>query len=484
VYEKWLKNGGVWSAAAREVNVNSHSQAVPWLTSALQTHLNQLGHVKKGCLARSREDVSSDGSRIEGSHKGWNALQRSFSSGIELITALSHDFVLRRNCRVASDSKHPREFNSSTHGSHHVRLVSAIATMWNSLLDKEKGKGGGEVLLPLPVLQEVRSDEEFGLVISDYTLSFQGLLAIKEEEDPLDGLLEILDDPENGDLDLALTADPALLDNTSTGDLISNIDPALLTIPRNSSTPILPSSSPAADSDLVIVGSSKRKTPCTDDPQAPVKDFTTAKKARVRSPSVVAVVSPQCDHKLGLLYSHSFIQTTNSTPVVTSATSNSEAAGTLETYFKDKRPIGTTALARPNQQPKALPTMPAADMFKLPVNPRFAGLTKSQRLFSFATSIDPRSLSISTDVEFFLFMEMRAERGWESYKMTSHKWVVETEEYNRRLTDRSNTGQQLIKKNPRALLEKLFVVKAKVTERLSTGNFKCQYSSRRLPSRH
>ena len=35
-------------------------------------HADQLAHVKKGCLARSRDDVRTDGSRIEGSHAAWN----------------------------------------------------------------------------------------------------------------------------------------------------------------------------------------------------------------------------------------------------------------------------------------------------------------------------------------------------------------------------------------------------------------------------
>lgn len=153
-----------------------------WLTIGIQTHRNQLAHVQKGCLARLRQDVRSDGSRIEGSHKGWNSLQRSFASGIELITALAHDFVLRRNCRTAFASKHPSAFTLSSHGSHHVRLVNYIAGLWNALLAKEKGKGSGkDILEELPGLPDVHSGEQFGLVSSDYTSSFKGLLEIKEE---------------------------------------------------------------------------------------------------------------------------------------------------------------------------------------------------------------------------------------------------------------------------------------------------------------
>ena len=100
-------------------------------------------HVQKGCLTRTRHNISTDGSRIEASHKGWNFLQRSFACGIVLIVALAHDFVLWRNCHITFAGEHPDSFSESTHGSHHVRLVGCIAALWNSLLVSEKGKGVG-----------------------------------------------------------------------------------------------------------------------------------------------------------------------------------------------------------------------------------------------------------------------------------------------------------------------------------------------------
>jgi len=73
-------------------------------------------------------------------------------------------------------------FTLSSHGSHHVRLVNYIAGLWNALLAKEKGKGSGkDILEELPRLPDVHSGEEFGLISSDYTSSFKGLLEIKEE---------------------------------------------------------------------------------------------------------------------------------------------------------------------------------------------------------------------------------------------------------------------------------------------------------------
>ena len=60
-------------------------------------------HVRKGCLACLHQDVASNGSCIEGSHKGWKSIMQSFLSGHVVYTAHAHDFVLHQNlCVVAS----------------------------------------------------------------------------------------------------------------------------------------------------------------------------------------------------------------------------------------------------------------------------------------------------------------------------------------------------------------------------------------------
>ncbi|KAI0640826.1 hypothetical protein C8Q79DRAFT_920989, partial [Trametes meyenii] len=122
-YDKWAAKGNIWTAAARKA------------------HEEQLGHVRKGCLARSRNDVQSDGSRIEGSHKGWNGLQRSYASGLESLSALCHDHVLRRNTRIEFASEDCTPFIAATHGSHHVHLISAYAKEWNKHLAELREKG-------------------------------------------------------------------------------------------------------------------------------------------------------------------------------------------------------------------------------------------------------------------------------------------------------------------------------------------------------
>ncbi|KAI0037439.1 hypothetical protein FA95DRAFT_1470207, partial [Auriscalpium vulgare] len=73
MYDKWAAVDGVWSQAAAQI------------------HKAQITHVRKGCLARTRNNVLSGGSRIEGTHKQWNAVMRTFASGLPVFLALSND---------------------------------------------------------------------------------------------------------------------------------------------------------------------------------------------------------------------------------------------------------------------------------------------------------------------------------------------------------------------------------------------------------
>ena len=111
----------------------------------------------------------------------------------------------------------------------------------------------------------------------------------------------------------------------------------------------------------------------------------------------------------------------------------------------------------------------------LPLPPT-AGLTRSQVLFSIGTAMDVRSLAVQGDIEFYLFMEMRAEFQWTSFAMTSQKWVSATHVYNKRLEEKTRVkGVLFIRKNPRALMEKLGEIEPKISKRLLTKNFKCLF---------
>lgn len=150
-------------------------------------------------MARHRQDIASDGSRIEGSHKGWNSIQRAQPSGIEVYTALAHDFVLRRNLRVAF-THHPNpqfksaisQFIAFTSGSHHLSLVTFLATSFNALRRREP-ENVKNALRVLPLLPVVETQEEFGLVQSHHTESFGGLIIKEELEDSGEAMLMELD---------------------------------------------------------------------------------------------------------------------------------------------------------------------------------------------------------------------------------------------------------------------------------------------------
>lgn len=194
-------------------------------------------HVEKGCLSRVRQDIRSDGSRIEGSHKGWNSLMRSYASGLENMQYLGHDFVLRRNIRAATSTperRKDRPFAASGFGSHHVSLVDSNNRLWNELVDSSLGREANVALDKLPVLVDVDSKETFGVVNSDCATTSNGL--IKKEEEDLDLLGMSLHDDDN--------------DDRSAEDLLRemHIDPELAAIPES-----LPASTPAASAHPPIV---------------------------------------------------------------------------------------------------------------------------------------------------------------------------------------------------------------------------------------
>jgi hypothetical protein len=162
-------------------------------------------HVEKGCLVRNNQTFSSDGSRIEGSHKGWNSIQRSFASGIEVFTALCHDFVLRRNVRVVSSHDVAPPFLKAAHGSHHLGCVNHVNSLWNALVRKDKtGK-----MKELPELPDVQSHETFGLVTSRHVETFSSLVKCKGKQDG-DESLSVLDEQDDEEILLALKIDPKL----------------------------------------------------------------------------------------------------------------------------------------------------------------------------------------------------------------------------------------------------------------------------------
>ncbi|KAJ7668743.1 hypothetical protein DFH06DRAFT_1378734 [Mycena polygramma] len=460
-YDKWAEQGGIWSAAAQNASTISI-------------------HVRKGCLARPREDISSDGSRIEGSHKGWNSIQRSFASGLEMQTALGHDFVLRRNLRVATNgkAKSPTPFTESTFGSHHISLVDHTASIWNDLLGGSRATSKSP-FRPLPRLPDIQSGEEFGLVNSPHTDSFGGLFTIKQEPDD-DGteIIKELDPEAQDDLMRELKIDPAQLNI----DPAQNVRPTHHMIPPPTQTHVV---SVSAASNLIEILDVDMNL--TDDVSSTSVEMPRGIK-RKTSPDAgypgTSVVHPE-SKKVRLEHTEvskipDSLDQAGLVDAALAGSKNVEVERSLYPIF------GATSRlsAAPQASPIPLPATPAAAVLasasleeltaplpKLKTPDGFPKLTRSQQLFNASTGTDPRSLKIHQGQEFYLFMDMRREFGWKSYEMTSRTWVQSTAEYNTRLRKLPG-GKQLISKNPRALLEMLGVIEPKIVDRLLTNNFK------------
>lgn len=112
--------------------------------------------------------------------------------------------------------------------------------------------------------------------------------------------------------------------------------------------------------------------------------------------------------------------------------------------------------------------------------PPITGLTRSEQLFAAGTGVNPRSLKIEQGQQFFLFMTMREEHQWTSQNMTSTKYVNATTDFNIRLEALCATASSLtkalpVKKNPRALMEKLAEIEPIIATRIQKRNYLCVY---------
>lgn len=540
-YNKWVEHGGVWSAAASKVTFPRQLFVLNYnvyLYLISQVHADQLEHVQKGCLARPREDISMDGSRIEGSHKGWNSIQRSQPSGIEVYTALGHDFVLRRNIRVASariQENHLvnlHEFVTSTHTSHHVKLTNYIAALFNSLYQKEPDTSKS-LLKPHPTLPEPAIFETMGLVESNNSLTYGGLVTIEDLSEPA-GDEEV--DPMLEDID----AEVAQMDQSRfmqllgvTEDLISR---PMVPLPGREISQAK-NISKRKDRDENPIQTFKQPT---DDSPGPI-----AKRRRVKSASSDAehATAPDEDIEvldLAIVDSVSIIhdlffyifcvlmlrlQPENtsecSTPAPTAPISceptdsivdesggagiplpgiSTRHSGDARAFFSfqttldsmlagssDARVPATSHVsktiskahnsldAHPLNLPQ--PSMSLENLrrpLKLPAALQAKGLTRSEILFSAKTSIDARALKIVGDDEFYLFMDMRAECQWTSFGMTAVKWASATQLYNTRLEALAKEKHfEAIKKSPRALADKLNEIEPKIMERIRRKEYTC-----------
>ncbi|KAG2106101.1 hypothetical protein BD769DRAFT_1366791 [Suillus cothurnatus] len=478
-FDKWVDKG-IWSAAAQKV------------------HQEQLKHVRKGCLERSIQGIRSDGSRIEGSHKGWNSLQRAQPSGVAMLTALAHNFVLRRNVRVAFSRSVVTPFIEFTHGSHHLRLCDYVARLHNTLQQDYMGSQ----LQVLPELHDVDSGETFGLVVSDHIATFGGFLV--KEENVEKGLLDSFEpsvDSETGeDVDLAFLASRNVIINEW------QIDPALLTLPAKTSRPMVSNVTHFHSTFLRILIFRFDKAPSAvslDSDDDEVDASNAVKKLRtlaLPSSSEVPTMGPGA----GLLDAYfPSVRDVKSSKEVCSSTylwyilKLSSLAGSLTGHalastIRSSLPINDTryvnsplinATTRKLPPPEFLQDHPVCSSAGVNNSVTVAaGQTRSQRLFSISTGIDPRSLTFQSSDEFYMFMDMQAEFKWLSYQMTSKRWVLATEEYNRRLMKKN--GQSVVPKNPQALLRALGDIEPKLMSKITKNDYTSRRNSESFWRRH
>jgi len=132
-----------------------------------------MGHIDKGCLAGHQDDICSDGSHIESSHKGWNNIQRAQASGLMMFVAMSFDFVHHCNVWITWEKLQQKGFISSTFRSHHIGLFNHVTVLWNTQTTS--------VPLKLSEFTTVNSNELFGLVRSGHVVSWNGLIKMEDE---------------------------------------------------------------------------------------------------------------------------------------------------------------------------------------------------------------------------------------------------------------------------------------------------------------
>ncbi|KAF8973794.1 hypothetical protein BDZ97DRAFT_1751761 [Flammula alnicola] len=508
-YDKWVQRGGVWSAAASKV------------------HADQLNHVRKGCLARPREDIAMDGSRIEGSHKGWNSIQRAQPSGIEIYTGLGHDFFLRRNIRIASsriENQRPvnfHQFVASTYASHHIQLINYTAQLFNSLYEKEP-PALKRKLDAYPTLPQVQVTEVIGLVESAHSITFGGFVEMKAEASDSDaGLIDDIDaqvaETDQTRFIRSLEVDEHLF-SVRMAQSSLNIQASGLNISNTSSF-----NAPTAIASVSTgMPSQKRKDRATLDiadtnpnPSLSVDAIPPDSKRRrftgALSPSALALglssspppeyevldetPEPQdfaadCTALLDCEPINSVVPSDIALPGTSSSTGGDVHAlfrfqTTLDKSFSRPRtpgPASSTSGSQAAVTQQALPPRHLLEMLRrplpLPSALRTKGLTRSQLLFSVGTSIDPRALQITGDDEFYLFMDMRAEFQWISFGMTASKWASAAKIFNDRLeVVGKKKNIEIIKKNPRALVDKLNAIEPKISDRILKGNYHSKKSN-------
>ncbi|PIL36291.1 hypothetical protein GSI_01954 [Ganoderma sinense ZZ0214-1] len=507
-----------WSSAEQEVRLegvyNKWAKEGAWTTAGTSTHAEQMKHVRKGCLTRPRNDIRADGSRIEGNHRAWNGLQRSWPSGLEMLAALCHDLVLRRNMRIGHHLSSPDVFTTSTYGSHHIRLIRAIAQQWNSTIHMAEYTHLFAGLSDLPLLKTVASGETFGIVKSQFAQGYQYLVTDVKHDDEDNDLLELTKPLDEHTYQVLASIDigPRPLPPLSAAS-DPQPSPTSLSQPLSASLPqspfvSLPPSQPQTHNLSPSIEESGRQDRRAQKRRAEPEDqceHEQRQKKRSRQVPCGTQVwrfhSSSARSNLG----HDFHQTPSTQsrrPSPPPQRSSSAAPSRTTTgavynasicdFFQprdtvpaaDARVTGGAdafaSLSLVSQVPSSIAAPPTTLNFSafyqtLKLPPVYiTGKTRSQRIFSIKTGVDPLSTKIETDDEHDLFMKLREKCQWVSHDMNPRKYVEAASVYNIELEKQNRLNAYIsyaVRKTPRAIMDKLANVEDQVIKRLISNDF-------------
>ncbi|EJD40175.1 hypothetical protein AURDEDRAFT_170755 [Auricularia subglabra TFB-10046 SS5] len=441
-----------------------------WQSGAADTHREQMGHVRKGCVTRARSDLSSDGSRIEGSHKGWNSLNRTFTGGIESLEAQGHDLVLRKNLRIATKRDDASDFVASTFGSHHISLVNSTAADWNLIVHRV----GSPMLSPAPILCYVDSNEQFGLVWAEYVALAPAIKREIAESFVLEAPEDVIELGGNAvcmslamlESALYLKAQPSgRKPNTQLAHLAPSSMPLQPIPPHQARSSLSQASHAPAQADVrdtvaTIQGSNvpshamsaQQQSTSVNDPDSPPLSLLSpaANKRTATEPADEPPPKRACTTNLG---------------------SRTTAPAAIAPIF---RPRAATSV-QPQidfQQPRAsAPTIPAATITPVSQPPP---LSRSGALFKAATGVSPDALRITGD-DWFLFASLRVSQKLCTYNMTPSRLGEVTNMFNEQLV--AKYGEMVVRKDPRAIMSTLSALEATVIARLNANDFMSKNNS-------
>ncbi|KAG2117883.1 uncharacterized protein F5147DRAFT_648321 [Suillus discolor] len=264
----------------------------------------------------------------------------------------------------------------------------------------------------LPELVETPSEEHFRLIESSFVSMFYGLLDVKAKESPVEldmtgpKLLEALSS-EGDTLDLALQSASKAMSHLAV--IMTNTQPQ-------------PTMKHKAD-DIVTISenesedSGQPRAAACKPPHKIMWHMTTTTGAD--TPEGISPVT--LDHYLKPRSRLPHCKALSQRPSDASASTQCQ----LPAVIPSSTPSNLVSVISPAGTAAFAPIL------------RSPGMTRSQHFFTIATRIDACAMQISGNIEFHLFMDMRAEFVWISFKMMPKQWAVATETYNNHLEEKN-----------------------------------------------